>query len=143
MSALLGSVVAMNDLRVLTVKQPLAWAIAHGHKDVENRSWRFPLPLGATIGIHAGWKRDDDLLPVQLDPPDELPGGVIVAVARVVADHHASECDCRSPWAYDGDTRHWVLEDVRLLEEPVAVRGQLWLFQAPADVAADVMRQTR
>lgn len=42
----------MTDLRAITVKQPWAWAIAHGGKTVENRS-RGTSYRGA-LAIHAG-----------------------------------------------------------------------------------------
>jgi hypothetical protein len=28
------------DMKVLVVRQPWAWLIVNGHKDIENRSWR-------------------------------------------------------------------------------------------------------
>lgn len=41
-------------MRALTVRQPFAWAIAHGHKPVENRTWAPPLgAVGERIAIHA------------------------------------------------------------------------------------------
>lgn len=42
-------------MKVLTVRQPWAWAIAHGGKDVENRAtlWRYRGPL--LIHAGAGW----------------------------------------------------------------------------------------
>ena len=48
-------------MKALTVKQPWAWAIIHGGKDVENRSWMPNLgPRGMRIAIHAGkgWDKD-------------------------------------------------------------------------------------
>jgi len=27
-------------MKVLSIRQPWAWLIAHGHKDIENRNWR-------------------------------------------------------------------------------------------------------
>jgi hypothetical protein len=40
-------------MRALTVRQPWAWAIIHGGKDVENRSWTNRYATGL-IAIHAG-----------------------------------------------------------------------------------------
>jgi hypothetical protein len=45
----------------ITVHQPYAWALAAGHKPVENRTWRPPLwMVGRLIGIHAGKLIDGD-----------------------------------------------------------------------------------
>lgn len=42
-------------MKVLTVHQPWAWALVHGLKPVENRSWRLPPSLlGRWVAIHAG-----------------------------------------------------------------------------------------
>lgn len=40
----------------LSVRQPWAWLIVTGHKQVENRSW--PTKVRGWIGIHAGLKYD-------------------------------------------------------------------------------------
>jgi hypothetical protein len=131
-----------DELRALTVKQPLAWAIIAGHKDVENRSWRFPLPLGTTVAIHAGRKVVDGL-PVALDVPEDFPRGAVVGFADVVGDHHADECSARcSPWAYP-ETRHWVLRNARALAYPEPTRGYLWLFVPPPDVTARLIAALR
>jgi len=114
-----------DDLRALTVKQPHAWAIAAGLKDVENRSWRFWLPLGTTIAIHAGLKDDPDGLAVPVtETPDDLVRGALVALVDVV------DCitDSPSPWASPGQW-HWVLANVRRLPEPIPMRGAMWLFR--------------
>lgn len=133
-----------EPLKALTVKHPLAWAIVNGHKDVENRGWRFPQPLGTTIAVHAGLKVvPDEDLPYGLDVPDDAPTGAIVGFVDVVDDHHASECDPCSLWAYDGDTRHWVLANPRVLREPIPQRGYLWLFVPPPDVTARLLAALR
>lgn len=42
-------------MKILSVKQPWAWLIVHGLKDVENRSWS--TPYRGIIYIHAGKTR--------------------------------------------------------------------------------------
>lgn len=46
-------------MRVLTVRQPWAWAIIHGGKDVENRV-RSLGPYRGPVAIHAGLGWDDE-----------------------------------------------------------------------------------
>lgn len=136
-----------QPLRALTVKQPLAWAIVTGRKRVENRTWRFSLPLGTTIAIHAGRKVALDL-PVEVSPPDDFPRGAIVGLVDVVDQHPATECArpgsrvspyC-SPWAMS-DHHHWVLANARELSSPEPCRGYLWLFVPPPDVTARITSQ--
>lgn len=138
----------MTDVKALTVKQPLAWAIVHGLKGVENRSWRFPMPLGTTIAVHAGRKVVPlEELPVRVDVPDDFARGAVVGFADVVDDHHADECQARhgflcSAWAYP-DTRHWVLANPRLLDTPIPHRGYLWLFTPTDEVAVQLRAALR
>jgi hypothetical protein len=69
-----------TDLRLLSVRQPHAWAIGSGHKDVENRTGRFPYEMPCNIGIQAGVRLDPDGRPAK--PPDDLPLGVALGVVR-------------------------------------------------------------
>lgn len=43
-----------TDLRLLSIRQPHAWAICSGHKEVEKRAWRFPTG-DALHHRHRGW----------------------------------------------------------------------------------------
>ena len=45
-------------MKVLSVRQPWAWAIAHGRKDVENRSW--PTQWHGRLAVHASARWDED-----------------------------------------------------------------------------------
>ena len=47
-------------MKALSIKQPWAWLIAVGYKDVENRSWK--TNLRGRIYIHAGKKPDRESL---------------------------------------------------------------------------------
>jgi hypothetical protein len=131
-----------EDLRLLTVKQPHAWAIVAGRKDVENRTWPFRLALGTTIGIHAGVKVDPRGLRVPLDVPHDLVHGAVVGFVDVVGDHADDDCPGCSPWAAPAH-RHWRLANARRLMTPVPTRGSLWLFRPPADVLSTLLAELR
>jgi hypothetical protein len=122
-----------DDFRALTVKQPHAWAIAAGLKDVENRSWRFWLPLGTTIGIHAGVKDDPNGLTVPVPVPDALSRGALIGLVDVIA----CTTDSGSRWAIPGQF-HWVLANARLLDEPIPMRGHMHLFRVPPSTLARI-----
>ena len=132
----------MTDLRLLTVKQPHAWAIIAGLKDVENRTWRLPLPMGSTLAIHAGVKPAEAGFPVPVEPPAELIRGAVIGFVDVIDDHDWTDCTrlgstgrrfC-SPWAAPHH-RHWVLDNARPLNEPIPARGRLWVHRPPPDLA--------
>ena len=123
----------------LTVRQPWAWAIARGGKDIENR-WRVTRYRGPIL-IHAGkaipdFTEIEDLLallelsadkPAQALDLDQFEAeavyGAIVASARVADCVVAST----SPW-FCGPFG-WVLMDVRPVARPLHRPGRLGIFR--------------
>ena len=122
-------------MKVLTIHQPWASAIAAGQKTIENRTWR--TSYRGPLLIHAGrsLKSMDfgraflDRLGIEL--PTTLPLGSIVALAELV--------DCRplgdleDPFA-EGPVC-WMLQNIRALE-PLFWPGGQGLFELPAAAIA-------
>lgn len=142
-----------DRMKALTIHQPWAWAIAAGHKPVENRTWT--TTYRGQLAIHAGktWDPDgDDFIPRYVLPPKwwkepgTLPRGAIVAVAELVDVHQAAVVEpCCLDWGQVPDgynpLYHWRLANVRALAEPVPCRGALGLWTAPAfEYPAEVSR---
>ena len=131
-------------MRALTIRQPWAWAIANGFKDIENRSWRPRLDPGDVLAIHAAaaapaWddvQRVTDLVGRRARVPEEFDCGCVVATARFVRAVEAS----RSKWF--GGPVGWVLDRVKPLRRPVGCKGQLGLWTMPAQVERAVAQQT-
>lgn len=139
-------------MKVITVRQPWAWAIAKGHKDVENRSWA--TSYRGPLAIHSAKKWDSQAgyavrfvrdtaraqgadLPERL--ADELPWsdtGLILAVVDLESICTASldgyGCDC-GLWAIPGQA-HWRLTNPRRLEHPVTATGRLGMWDAAVEV---------
>jgi hypothetical protein len=122
-----------RTLPALSIRQPWAWLIVHGFKDVENREW--PTNFRGRVLIHAGKAMprsyyDEQvgalarhgLLPAGFPIYDELARGGIVGEARIV--------DCvqghPSPWYIDGQ-HAFVLRDARPLPF-YPVNGRLGFF---------------
>lgn len=146
----------MTDVRAITVRQPWAWAIAHGGKSIENRS-RGTSYRGRLL-IHAGfaWSERGAHDPrvsgawdaIAAASPALIAGlqtrGAVVAVAELVDVHPDAGC-CR-PWGESSyeegagrirtTVHHLVLEDVIPLAEPVECLGALGLWRPPAEVLA-------
>lgn len=155
-----------HDLRVLTVRQPWAWAIIHGGKDVENRV-RSLGPYRGPVAIHvAGAYAVDGLdLPALNDARDawcdsvDCDGtahpwtsgvGHVIGVVDLVDVHHADQvtptfcgicpegcCGC-SPWAMP-DHHHLELANPRPLTTPIPARGRLGLWRPDPDLAAAIL----
>lgn len=93
-------------MRILTVRQPWAWAIIHGGKDVENRvrniagGYRGPVAIHAAIGKTAELNERQERLLLAADEDgrhgigdwldgEPIVGGVILGVVDLVEVHRA------------------------------------------------------
>jgi hypothetical protein len=116
--------------RIITVRQPWAWLIIHGGKDIENRSW-LPSYTG-TLVIHAGKAIDDAGVEfaeadMGIKLPNPMPRGVILGTVELVG----AVTDSKSPWAEWGQF-HWILKDPRPCPQ-IPWRGSLGLKKFPDD----------
>ena len=151
-------------MRVLTVRQPWAWAIIHRGKDVENRV-RSLGPYRGPVAIHAGLMGASfDAAHPDLWPFDERHvTGRVIGVVDLVGEHSASVIDgcgrmvhdchehgtCRhhcSPWALGpapkgGWYHHLELANPRPLARPIPARGRLGLWRPDADLEAAIREQ--
>ena len=136
-------------MRALTVRQPWAWAIIHGGKDVENRS-RSLGPYRGLVAIHAGrqWAGDEALAEVErMVGFDAAPGGFIlgnvIGVVDLVQVHMPRSIMCApcSPWAEPDAAWHLLLRNPRPLAHPIPWRGAQGLWTVPADLEAAIREQ--
>ncbi len=120
-------------MKALSVRQPFAWAIVHGGKDVENRSWA--TSYWGPVLIHAGM-RWHDVTPAMLarrmgvQVPADLPRGGIIGRVEIVDCVESSE----SPW-FEGPYG-FVLTDPRPLPFRPLV-GKLGFFDVPDNLYPD------
>ena len=151
-------------MRILTVRQPWAWAIIHGGKDVENRTRNIAGDYRGPVAIHAGlagasfdsshpglWPFDDrhvfgsiigivDLVGVHVS---RMSLGASTYGLPVCFDDTTPIGGLCSPWAqYDEiGIAHLVLANPRSLPEPILYKGALGLRTLPAEVEAQIWAQ--
>lgn len=115
-------------MKVLTVKQPFAWLIVAGYKDIENRTWQ--TSYRGTILIHASAKPDRDMMqdlgPFCKDariPVPAIVNGAIIGQVDLV------DCvtDDESEW-FEGPIG-WVLDNPILFDDPIPTKGALGLWE--------------
>lgn len=148
-------------MRILTVRQPWAWAIVHGGKRRENRPcvWEY----AGHVGVHAAveWDLsafDDPVLLAALESAglsvdrvraglegDWFPTSSVVGVARLEGGHRSGEGCCpgdpwaRRPAAGSGWVAHHKLTGVRPLRDPIGgVRGNVMLWKPSAELEARI-----
>lgn len=121
----------------LSIRQPWAWLIVHGHKDIENRDWS--TPFRGQLLVHAGLSMtrayydqiaeelgNAGMLPAGgLPSYEELPRGGLVGWTRIVdcVEHSASK------WKQEGSFG-FVLRDSRPMPF-VTWKGRLQFFNVP------------
>lgn len=153
-------------MRILTVRQPWAWAIIHGQKNVENRPRNIAGGYRGPVAIHAGLTLDESafgsatLHNAWLSAGgDAAPGGWgvskrgrIIGVVDLVHVHQAAHClnpvdvaddstwKWCSPWAQN-DVQHLVFENPRALADPIPYRGALGLRRLDDDLIARINRE--
>ena len=123
-------------MKAISIKQPWASLIAHGIKDIENRTWKCPQKyIGQRVLIHASKvSAKDYFIPKRLFinskvcsilESKELPKGAIigsVVIADCVQNHP-------SVWAEKG-CWNWVLKDAVLFDKPIRdVKGKLSFWE--------------
>ena len=116
-------------MRALSIRQPWAWLVVNGYKDIENRTWR--TNFRGRIYVHAGRRVVSDDYPEQREfiaragivIPAKLARGAIVGEVTITGCFSASD----SPW-FCGPYG-FTLEDPVAYKAPIPCRGQLGFFQ--------------
>lgn len=148
----------MSAARILTVRQPWAWAIIYGGKGVENRStniagdYRGPVLIHVAKAYADNWQsqvlagilnRHDGVYDEPQPWRDHA--GKIVGVVELVDSHPVDSCIEQQ---HDGDWlvcsewaeragHHLVLANPRALDEPILYRGALGLRRTAFGIAGD------
>lgn len=124
----------MMEMKVIVVRQPWAWLIVNGFKDIENRSWKTRYRGLLLIQASAGLPTKRNLEEFRLfarrrgvDLPEEFETGGVVGMVQL------KDCvtSSRSKW-FEGPIG-WVLSNPRKLPF-VPLKGQLGLFDPPRKV---------
>lgn len=114
-------------MKTLSIRQPWAWAIVTGIKDVENRKWN--TKVRGNILVHAGLKVDPYgmkyLASLGVTVPDLLPLGAIVGRVEIVDVVTAMDSK------YFFGPYGFVLNDAVEFDSPVACKGKLGFFDTP------------
>lgn len=133
-------------MKAITIKQPWASLIAHGIKDIENRTWR--TNYRGRVLIHSSAKPDfepyilfnDD----QISTIEKQTGGIFEVLesyehnSMIIGSVEIVDCVQNDPsvWAENG-VWNWKLANPILFEKPIEnVKGKLslWEFELEARI---------
>ena len=116
-------------MKALSIRQPWAWLIVHGYKDIENRTWS--TDFRGRVYVHAGKRMKPGDFQEQRDYiresglilPEEPPLGAIVGEVTITdcVDSSSSQWFC-GPYGF-------LLSSPVAYKDPIPYRGQLGFFQ--------------
>jgi len=124
-------------MKVFVVRQPWAWLIATGQKDIENRNWatkyRGPLLIQASANLPAKWDFEECCEFARKKGVKKLPGRDEFEKGGIVGMVQLDDCVTRhrSKW-FEGSVG-WVLSKPKKLKF-TPLKGQLGLFDPPERV---------
>jgi hypothetical protein len=112
-------------MKAISVKNPWAYLICSGKKDIENRSWQTRYRGRLLIHASAQWDSEGPPLDIFINPPCSAIIG-LVEVADCIQNSP-------SPWAEEG-LWHWVLKNPVMFEKPIRnIKGNLSLWGFPIE----------
>jgi hypothetical protein len=120
--------VGMAKMLAITIRQPWAWLIVNGHKDIENRSWGPGRALGQRIAIHAAARVDSRgyerarALGINVPDEHEIQRSAVIGVVDVTDVVTSSD----SSWFVG--PKGWVLRNPEQCE-PIPAKGRLGLWR--------------
>ncbi len=127
-------------MKALSIRQPWAWLIAKGYKDIENRTWRLNHPSCAKnvpmrIYIHASKHRDNKEslgfiykifgadIPHQVFELSPKFYGAIIGEVDIIG----CVSESKSPWFIG--PYGFILANPVLYDKPIPYKGQLGFFE--------------
>lgn len=120
----------------LSVANPWSWAIMHGLKRIENRSWK--TKYRGRLWIHSSKSKSHlhtDKWPPGIAAPNEAEFSFGALVGTVILLDCVPFADVQhdpfalGPWC-------WLLGDARPLVAPIPWKGNTGLFRVPEDIEA-------
>jgi hypothetical protein len=135
-------------MKALSIKQPWAWLICAGYKDIENRDWfigrkvasgavNFTIPLPMRIYVHAGKQSDLSeetiaFIKERANPLTHEYGSTwkdVLNFGAIIGEVDITGCvkESQSPWFVG--RYGFTLANPILYDKPIPYRGQLGFFE--------------
>src|ERR1039457_2100345 len=127
-------------MKVIVIRQPWAWLIVHGFKDIENRTWttryRCTLLIQASAGLPTRHNVEEARRFARkrgVELPEDFELGGIVGMAQL------EDCVTRSRSKWFEGPVGWVLSRPKRLKF-IPLKGRLGLFDPPPKVTRQLGR---
>lgn len=134
-------------MKCLMLKQPWAHLVAAGVKLAETRTWktsyRGPLAIGASRDLDRDGEAYLRSRSIVFPHARDLAYGVVLATAHLsLIEPYRKDLEALGLCPFvEGERRYaWFLDDVKMLDTPVPVKGRLGLFDLPPSHALYVLQ---
>jgi hypothetical protein len=120
-------------MKAISIKQPWAWAIVHGYKPVENRTWR--TTHRGELAVHASRNFDKEGYQWLLDHAKEvginmldIPTPKQFVLGAVIGTVEITDCvrESTSPWFFG--PVGFLLTNAIAFKTPIPCKGRLSIF---------------
>ena len=123
-------------MKALSIRQPWAWLVIHGYKDIENRKHHFG--VRGEFLVHASkqpaanydeiCRQVLEVFEIEIPPFEELPKGALVGKSEIT--DCVTESD--SPWFHGPNGL--VLKNSEAFGEPIPWKGRLGFFNVDLEL---------
>ena len=126
-------------MKAISIKQPWAWLIVTGIKDIENRNWKSNYRGRLLIHAPKTWDKSGYIVlqnylldgeKEALPEKDEWVFGAIIGAVTMV------DCVHNHPSKWFSGPRGFVFEAPEAWDDPEPYRGQLGIFDVPDSIFA-------
>ena len=123
-------------MKALSIRQPWAWLIAAGHKDIENRSWN--TKFRGKFLIHAGKKTDElawwstltgSYIQQFMNHYKELSKTGYEGLGAIIGEAEIVDVVTESDSIWFNGPKGFVIKNAKLFDKPIAWKGQLKFFE--------------
>ena len=124
-------------MTALSIRQPWAWLIAHGWKDVENRTWKNGFRGWFAIHAARAVPKEDELVAIEREYTVMIPRGEL-CYGGLIGTAWLKDCvrESKSRW-FEGPYG-FVIERAEPMPF-IPVRGSLWFFELRDEIEVRVL----
>jgi hypothetical protein len=129
-----------KPIYALSIKQPWAWLICKGFKDIENRDWHVFKVMPLRIYVHAGLSKSDMESDILSDVMDRVNFGQresliramengLVNLGFIIGEVTITSCVTKSTSPWFVGKYGFTLVDPVLYDKPIHCKGMLGFFK--------------
>jgi len=120
----------MSTIKILSIKQPWSWLIVNGHKNIENRDWRYEPKFRGTFWVHAGKQIDKEAYMFYFQHFRDMPVIKDLELGGIVGQAEMVDCvrKSSSEW-FEGPLGFVLIKAHTVPFHPL--KGQLGFFNVP------------